>query len=389
MKKLKYLFFITPLLLVACIRPPVPDVEQAIQDADPNTTVPLSNHSTGGYFTTALPLESSPTRGLILNQIRNRADVEQVEMSLMRLSTEFFDPDDGYIFREGQHLSRDFVLGILRAHDPEIEGHTGLNPAVGSSVSYNGTVFEHGVEGTQPIRPLTHVLEQNFVTITQNEEGQSEFQLEGIAIALALNPYHWVIDRSMGFENDYRMTDDEIIAIGEEMAADLLRLLRQQEGLEDVPIVIGLYILRSYREVIPGGFARIAYIESGRVINSWESVHERHFMLPAPGINEYDVNINDQFNAFSNHIDTHFPHSYGIVARAHVVDERVYRISIVFSMSFYGFSEKLGFHQLVAEQIGYFSPEYDIRIIVRNPSEQHGSITRPPHEEATIHMIDW
>jgi len=391
MKKLKYLLFIIPLFLVSCIRPPVPDVEQAIQDSDPNTIIPLSNDSTEGYFMTALPLQPSPIRGLIHTYIRNRADIEQVEKSLMRLATEYFNPDDGYFFREGQYLERDFVLNVLQAHNPEIENHRGLNPAVGSSISFRGEVFENGQEGTESIRPLAYLLEQNFATVQENEDGGSGFQLEGVAIAIALNPYHWVVDRTIGSENEYRMTDDEIIEIGESIAADLLPLLRQEEGLEDVPIILGLYILRSYREVIPGGFARIAHIESGRSINYWKTVHEQHFMLPdlTSAINEFDVNINDQFNFFKNNIGNYFPHHHGIVARAHVVNSQVYRISIVFNMSFYGFSEKLGFHQFLVEQIGYFSPEYDIRIIVRNPSQIHGSVTRPPNGEATIHQISW
>jgi len=388
MKKLKYLFFILPLFLIACIRPPIPDVEQAIQDADPSTITPLSNELTQGHFMTALPLQPSPTRGLILDRIRNRADVEQIERSLMRIAADFFDPTYYYL-REGQYLSRQFAINILQAHDPEESNHMGLNPAVGTSVTFDERTFENGEEDTYPIRPLAHVLEQNFVTIHQNADGENEFRLEGVAIALALNPYHWERDRAVGFENEWRMTDDQIIAMGQEFAATLLPLLRQQEGLEDVPIILGLYILKSDREVIPGGFASMAYIESGRAINAWTDVHERHFRLPDPAINTHDVHISSQVDDFKNTVHNHFPHPYGIVARAHVVNDYVYLLEITFNMSFYGFSEKSSFHQLVAEQLRYFSPEYDIRIIVRSPSEIHGSVTRPPNSEPVVHLISW
>lgn len=384
-----YLLFVIPLFLAACIHPPVPDVEQAIQEADPNTIIPLSGASTDGYFSTALPVESSPTRGLILYHIRNRADIEQVEMSLMRLATDIFDPDEVFI-REGQYLSRTFVSNILRAHNPEpddmhLESNIGLNPPLGSSHTFENESIEN-LAGDM-VRPLTYVLEHNFVTISNNE-----FQLEGVSIAIALNPYHWLVDRSVGFERELRMTDAEILSIGEDIAADLVPLLREQEGLENVPIFLGLFILNSEREVIPGHFARVAYVEEGRSsIASWDSVQERHFRLPDPTneIHTYDVNITDEFNSFSNTITNHFPHRYGLVSRIHIVDRNVYRVLIDFNMSFLGISEKVAFHELLEQEVMQFSPEYDVRIIIRSPDALHGSITRPPGEEATIHRISW
>jgi len=386
MKKFKYLFFITPLFLVACFSPPVPNVEEAIQSADPNTIVPLGGESMDTYFNTALPAQLSSTRGLILERINNRADVEQVEMSLMRISADFFDPDDLF-FREGQYLTREFAVNILRSYDPDNEASIGLNPPIGSEHIY-GDLSVVSEEDSQ-VEHLIHVLEQNFVSTYEDELGETAFSLEGVAIALALNPYFWLTDRAVGFEQELRMTDDEIIAIGQEIAADLMPLLRQQEGLENVPILIGLFILQSYRETIPGGFASIAYIERGRSIDSWESVHDQHFRVPDSGLNVYDVNINDEFIAFDNTIDNYFPNRHGLIARAHVVEGEIYRVMITFNMSFLGLAEKVSFHQLLEQEIMNFSPHYDIRIIIRSPDAQHGAVTRPPGGEATVTRITW
>jgi len=394
MKKLKYLFFTIPLFLVACFSPPVPDVEQAIQNADPNTVIPLGGESSDTYYySTALPVVLSPARGLILDAINNRADVEQVEMSLMRLATEFFDPND-YFFQEGQHLTREFVGNILQPYDPAEEGEEvvneviGLNPPLGSSHTYEGVDTQVESTADVPVEHLIYVLEQNFVSIHEDEQGESHIQLEGVAIGLALNRYHWIRDRAVGFEQELYISEEEIIAIGQEIAANLLPLLRDQEGLEDVPIVIGLFILQSYRETIPGGFASIAYIERGRVINDWEPVYEQHFRLPDSRINVYDVNVNDEFIAFDNTIENYF-RRHGLIARAHVVDEEIYRITMTFNMSFLGLAEKVSFHQLLEQEVMNFSPQYDIRIIVRSPDAQHGAVTRPPGGEATVTRISW
>jgi len=387
---------LTPLILVlaltGCISPPVPDVDQAIQDADPNRIIPVSNENTVGYFQTALPFEPSPTRGLIHAPtiVINRADMEQLEQSMMRIATDFFDPDTHY-FREGQTLDRDFVSGILQPANDDDENNFGLNPPIGSEHRFGSDTATSRQDAQ--VRHLSYVMEHNFVTI---EDG--EFQLEGVSIALAVNPYYLYIDRTRGIENLLSMSDSEIIAIGEDLAAELLPLLRDLRSpdgallLEGIPILLSIFVLESQNEIIPGRLAATNLVdaESDR-LGSWETVHERHFRLQEPSsqLNEYDPNIYDEFTFFANTIESHYPHHSGMTGRVHIVNRDVYRVNIVFNMHFLGFSEQLSFHQIVAQYANEFSPEYDIRIIVRSPNNIHGAITRPPFSQAEIHQISW
>lgn len=379
-------------ILVGCISPPVPDVDQAIQDADPNRVISISNENTVGYFRTALPFVPSPTRGLIHHSsvTINRADMEQLEQSMMRVATDFFDPDTHY-FREGQLLTRDFVSGILSPANANNANNIGLNPPIGSEHQFGNETIRS--RDNDQIRHLSYVLEHNFVTI---EDG--EFQLEAVSIALAMNPYYLYVNRSIGLENLLRMTDNEIIAIGQEMAEDLLPLLRELRGpdeallFEDVPILLSIFVLESHNQILPGRLAATNFIEANSDrLSSWESVHERHFTLQEANhdLAGYDPNVYDEFSFFSNTIEFHYPHHSGITGRVHIVNHNVYRINIVFNMHFFGFSEQLSFHQLVAQYANEFSAEYDVRIIIRSPNHFHGAITRPPFSEAEIHMISW
>jgi len=385
MKKFTLLILGTILFLTAC-RPPIPDVAQVTTDADPTTIVPLTNEVTDAYFRSALPFVSSPTRGLIYGSISNRADIEQVEQSLLRLATNFFSPEE-YYFREGQFLTRDFVLNVLRANNPEptlgSESSMGLNPAFGTELNFGAQTFTTIPES--PIRPFAYVLEHNFVTIHANE-----FHLEGVAIAIALNPYYREINQATGWDHHHRMQVEDLIAFGQDVAANLLPLLRRQEGLDDVPIMIGLFILRRDIDVLPGNFAAVAYAEASRsAIGSWQMVQEEHFSLPSTAINPYDFNINDEFDFFANAMRTSFPHQHGLTARAQVVDSNIYRINLNFNMTFLGFSEKIAFFQLLELEVMRFSAEYDIRIIVRSPDTIHGSVVRRPHSEPVVTRISW
>jgi len=400
MKKFKYVSLLMPLLLVACFHPPTPNVEEAIQNADPNTILSLSNDITNDYFKTALPFLPSPARGLIFSHIRNRADIIQVERSLMRIATDYFDPEFHYI-REGQHLTRDFASSLLRHQNPEptnteIESRRGLNAAIGTPISFGDATFSNHIDDDirYLIRPFAYLVEQNFVTISDN----NQFELEGVAIGIALNPFYFETNTATGFEHLHQMPDADILEIGKEIAANLLPQLRESEetggaGLEEVPILIGLYILRSDQAVIPGHFASVTFVEEGRSsIRDWVTVHERHFILPDPAINEinvHDVDINEQFNSFRETITNYFPHQNGIVGRVHFVDNNVYRVSITVNISFLGATEKMSFFQLMEEYVMNFSREYDIRIIVRDLETQLGAINRPPGGEPAIHLLDW
>jgi len=395
MKKFNYLLLIIPLLLVACFSPPTPDVEEAIQNANPETVIPLSGEVTNAYFRTALPFVPSPTRGLIWGHIFNRADILQVEMSLMRIATDFFDPEIYYI-REGQHLTRDFVADLLRHQNPNpepenrgFESPRGLNPEIGANIPFGDRYLEN--DSQDLIRPFAYVVEQNFVTISEDHQ----FELEGVAIAIALNPFHLEIDTSIGFEYWHQMSDEDILEFGKEIAADLLLYLRTADdvdGLDEVPILIGLYILRSSQSVIPGHFSNMTYIAAGRSsIREWRDVHERHFSLvdSTDHIYAYNVDIREQFNLFKDLIDHYFPHSHHIIGNVHFVDNRVYRVTITVNMYFLGATEKISFFQLLEEHIMTFSREFDVRIMVRNFETQLGAVNRPSNGEVAVHLLDW
>src|SRR5690625_6469442 len=59
-----------------------------------------------------LPFRPSKARGVVVNQLRNRLDIEEMEDGLRRHSTEYFDPSK-YYYEEGQYLTASTVYGWL------------------------------------------------------------------------------------------------------------------------------------------------------------------------------------------------------------------------------------------------------------------------------------
>jgi len=373
-------------LLTGCFSPPIPEIDTGNQRSAVTPIRALDNEFTDGYYRTALPYYSSPTRGLIFSHINNsrsragnRFDIEELELSLMRAATDFFDPDDFY-FQDGQYLSRDLVSQLLRPEGSPIGEFPdiGLNPAIGTTVTVNNETIESTED--QPIHYLSYLLEQNFVTI--DEDG--ERILEGVSIGLALNPY---------VQNNLEMNDSELIAEGERIAAALIERLQEQEELaevfESVPIMIGLYILESSTSVVPGRFVAKTLIPGNSwTLSNWGAVEERTYLVDSR-ITEVDLELVEQFNYFQNTINEFYSHHHGIIGMAQFIDNNLYRLEITVNVTFYGLGEKLTFHQLVAELIAEFSPNYDVTVIVRASDEIYGTVKRSPNGEVTVQRYSW
>jgi|GEM_PF-120841 len=346
-----------------------------------------------GYYSTALPVVSSPTRGLMYSYIANsrlnlgnQFDIEEFEYSLMRASTRIFDPNEFY-FQEGQYLERELVQHLLRREGspapnaPDI----GLNPPLGTTHQIQNTEIESTEDN--PITYLAYLTEQNYVTV--DEEGEQV--LEGVSIGLALNPHYELTD--VGYSQNLVMDEQAIIAEGEAIAERLIENLRSQEGLESVPIMIGLYILESNHAYVPGRLVSQTLVGQGSdEIGNWESVVEQHFLLSEginPQISELDPDIMDEFNYFRNTLENYFPHIYGIIGRAHMVNSNLYDLHITIDTEFYGLAEKMSVHQIVGEIITEFSSNYNVTVEIRSSGEIIGIIERPANEDAVVRRIGW
>ena len=371
-------------LLVSCMTPPLPNVDEDQEESPTEVIRPLSNDLTIGYYRTLLPVVSSPTRGLVYSHLANRHDIAEFELSLMRASTSFFDLET-YYFQEGQHLARDFVSALLRPERPEAdEDDIGQNPSIGTTATIDNETVESTAEN--PLIFLSYLIEQNY--LTKNESGEPV--LAGVSIGLALNPHHIIINPDYGFTQNLRLSDGEILTIGERMAADLLEIIREQEGLAAVPIMLGLYILEARDEVVPGRLAAKTLVAAGSSsINNWEAVEERHFLLPNSGVLEFDSNLLDEYNHFENTLSEFYPHIYGMIGMAHFIDRQLYNLEITINTEFYGLAEKLSFHQLAGELVSGFSENYNITIHIRSQRGAVGVILRPPNEDVIVRTISW
>ena len=109
MRKIFSIALASVLLLSACA-PNFQKQEEVVQDqkdSDEKAIIPKYKIS-DKYYRTILPFKESESRGLVVNNINTRYDLQEFETGLMRVAQTTFDPEK-YLFQEGQYLKSETV----------------------------------------------------------------------------------------------------------------------------------------------------------------------------------------------------------------------------------------------------------------------------------------
>src|SRR5690554_4713994 len=239
MKKTIVILFLLSLIISGCA-PNFSSEEEVIQepteDEGEEQRFIIPQSLTDEEYRTMLPYEVNAARGVITNQLSNRYDIEELETGLIRHATQVFDPED-FFFQEGQYLNRNTLLTWI----------DDLNPVKASqALDDDATVEEHREFHQENPRILSHILEQNFLTLTDD----NIVEIGGVAIALALKSELSYTTEIGGPTYYLDIELAEMLEFGEETAARVLDRLRNIEELNDVPILIMLYEQSANKSVL-------------------------------------------------------------------------------------------------------------------------------------------
>ena len=94
------------------------EVVQTKEKVKGKAIIPKYNIS-DSYYRTILPFEPGEARGLVVNNINTRYDLNEFEMGLMRIAQNSFDTEK-YLFREGQEIKEETIrLWLNRKYTKE------------------------------------------------------------------------------------------------------------------------------------------------------------------------------------------------------------------------------------------------------------------------------
>ena len=368
MKKLTILLLSALLLLASCA-PSLNDEEEVLQndeDSKVETSIVPGNRLDDNTYRMILPYRTSEARGVIVDQIANRVDIDEMEEGLRRHSTEVFDPKNLY-FQEGRYLSGETVIGWIDEFNPNRQDE-----------------WSREQHESNP-RIFSHVLEQNY--FLKQKEGNT-VELAGISIGIALKSvYRFKAD---GTDYSYDISMDEMLSKGYEVAENIVQEMREMEGLADVPILVSLYREESQASPVPGNYVTKTVVPGGsNAVGNWESIDEEYILFPSNEANEKYLEDYEVFNSFGNEIAKFFPNYVGAIGEGFYINGELNQLTIEVPIEFYGKAEVIGFSQFANDLVQDTFPNYyDLEINITSSNNMEALIYRNAKEEQpTIHIF--
>ena len=258
--------------------------------------------------------------------------------------------------------------------------NVGLNPIDPGK----GDIAERNEEN--PIY-LAHILEHNYLV----KENNNKISLGGVVIGLALNSVHYYQKEAYGATYETKIDSKKVEAEGKKIAQEVLKRLRQMDGMKDIPITIALFEQKEQSSVVPGNFISFANIgKNSSGISKWQDLNEEFYLFPSTAAEEkYRDDVNT-FTNFKEDVEQYFPNFNGVIGRAFYMDDQLQRLNIDIPIQFYGNSEALGFTQYVAGLIMERFPNYiAIQVSITSVNGPEALIVREANQdEPTVHIYE-
>ncbi|MBP1970415.1 protein involved in sex pheromone biosynthesis [Virgibacillus natechei] len=403
MKKASIALMGVVLLLASCA-PDMNNEEEIVQDdeSEEETAIVPSNQLSEENYRMILPYQPSEARGIIVDQVANRLDIDEMEQGMRRHSMEVYDPSDHY-FQEGQYITESMVydwLGReLTGEQFETELQEEIDRLEAAEMTINDEVIQNIEDDLQkghnpPIeddedqemheenpRYLSHILEQNY--LTQGEGEDDSVQLAGISIGLALKSVYRFQTEIGGPYYYEDIPENEMMEQGQEIAQSVLEEVRQLEGLENVPVMFSLYREEEQSSPVPGNFVAKTNVSGGETsIDDWESIDEETVLFPSDEGRDKYFEDHEIVSNFGDEIAEFFPNYTGIIGEGFYIDGQLQKLTIEIPLQFFGSAEVTGFTQfaygLVQEM---FADYYDLEINITSSDKVESLIYREAGED--------
>lgn len=376
MRKLSMAIIAFILLLAGCA-PNFSKEEEILQEQDDSTKTAIipKYQISDQYYRTILPFEPSASRGLTVNRLNTRYDIDEFETGLMRVAQHNYSPDK-YLFQEGQYLDKDTVQSWLGRKSGD---NAGLNP------EDTGEGDPQTRNEENPIY-LAQILEHNYLV---SEDGTAK--LGGVVIGLAMNSVHYYRKEQYGPIFEVKIDDKKIEEEGKRIAQEVVSRLRQTKGLEEVPITIALFKQESRSSIVPGNF--FAYANAGKGnsrLGGWNAINEDYVLFPSDEAKDKHRDDLTSFQNFKDDVEEYFPNFNGVVGTAFYAEDQLRKISIDITIQFYGKAETIGFTQYVTGLVMEHFPNYiSVEVSISSVDGEEALIVKEVDQDKPfVHIYD-
>lgn len=371
MKKIALFICCFLLLLASCNSKEEDNIVQTEEDTKQEVSIIPSYSLSEDQYKMVLPYRPSEARDTITNQVTNRVDIDELEEGLRRHSTDLFDPDK-YVFEEGQYLDKEFIYSLIDDLNPD------------PKVKHSDDEKTQEKKNRDHPRIFSHILEQNF--LKRNKDNTVD--LAGVSIGIALKSVYRFDTKTKGPYYE-EISEKEMLTYGKEIAEDVLKDIREVEGLENVPIMIGLFREEAQSSPVPGNFVTKTTVKKGEsTIDSWQSINEEHILFPSDEAQEEYNEDYQKVKAFGDEIADYFPNYVGVSGDGFYINDDLTRLTLKVPIEFYGKGEVIGFTQFVYKQLKEIFPNrYDLELMITSSEGPESLIYRKAGaKEPKVHI---
>ncbi|WP_028401205.1 CamS family sex pheromone protein [Ectobacillus panaciterrae] len=402
MKKLAILITSLGLILSGC-GPSLQNNEKVVQNSSKSkgsSIVPKYSIS-DDYYKTIVPFKDGAARGLVVQGLNSRLDVDEFETGLMRIAKDSFSTKD-YLFQEGQLLSKTTIQQLVDrkrtdAQQADVEKkqaeankkvavpNIGLNPeydpnAPGSTENKNAK---------SPIY-LSSILEHDY--LVKNSDGKVE--VGGVVIGLAMNSVHYFnLDASQGgYPRETDISEGEMLSQGKKMAQAILDVLVKQKDWKNVPVVFAIYRQQAKSSLVPGNFVTYTKLSSGDTkVSSWKDLDEKYYLFPSAAAKSDYREDSTKIDNFKSDISQYFQNNFtAVIGRGFYKDKQLQELQIDIPVQFNGEAEIIGFTQYVTGLVMEHFPNYiKVEVNIHSVSKQEAVILRDVNQEKPfVHIFN-
>nr|WP_057890279.1 CamS family sex pheromone protein [Paucilactobacillus oligofermentans] len=314
----------------------------------------------------------SKSRGVNVGQNDNQFNLKSFETGLLNVSKKVYSTKS-YVFEEGQYLTTDTVENWLSRKSSS--NASGLNPVKGKT---NGT--------RNPIY-IQQIEEQDFMS-----QSGSSLKLHGITIGIGLNSIDYYQKTTDGPTYKQKISDADLKAYGEKAAQTVLKRLRKNKALKDVPITIALYKQAANDSLVGGTFFEYSS-NSGTNLSSWKQMNVKNKVYPksaSTSSSSDDQDDNDTFSNFKSQVQGFFPNLSGVTAQAQYTDGSLSGMHITVTTQFYSQTEITSFTQYITQAANkYLQKGIPIDIKIQSATDLQAIAFRDSGDSKfTTHVFD-
>lgn len=340
MKNKYFLLILISLIFLSACRP-----TDEVKDPEKDAPVSVLDSKSGDY-SILVPFKTSPLRQSYANSFRE-IDMMEIGSRLQEKSKEHFNPKN-FSLSEGSLIDRERYGNLL-------SNQTDTN-TIGLNLSpYE--ITDGSVTLTDP-QFVSDIIEINF-----HKDDKLE-KIDGVSIALVLKRVQ-TLDHSIG--SSHKLSDDTLYEVGRTLGLRLYSYLSTLEGMNDIPIYIGLYAQESDGDKLPGKYLPGYYLGHAFFESRSDQFvrdNEKWILLNEGTATDIVPEAASGFSRFRKSVYTFAgDENIGVVGKGFLVDDRLQRIDIEIITGSKTYLEMYGLGQYVDQQLSFFDG-YQVPITV-------------------------